>query len=53
LAYLGLTLSLVSFAGAVLGAAVTRKLSIALLRLVFLGAVVALAVKTLVYDLRR
>jgi uncharacterized membrane protein YfcA len=47
---LGLTLSLVSFAGAILGASVARKLSNAVLRRIFLGTVIALAVKTLVYD---
>jgi uncharacterized membrane protein YfcA len=50
---LGLTLSFVSFAGAVLGAVVARKLSNSLLRRVFLVAVIALAVKTLAYDLQR
>jgi uncharacterized membrane protein YfcA len=50
---LGLLLSLVSFAGAGLGAVVAQKLSNVLLRRVFLVAVVALAVKTFVYDLQR
>jgi uncharacterized membrane protein YfcA len=50
---LGLILGLVSFAGAALGAGVAQKLSDALLRRVFLVVVVALAVKTLVYDLQR
>jgi uncharacterized membrane protein YfcA len=50
---LGLTLSLVSFAGAVLGAAVARRLSNALLRQVFLVTVIVLAAKTLAYDLQR
>ena len=50
---LGLLLSLVSFAAAASGAAVAQKLSDHLLRRVFLVAVIALAVKTLAYDLRR
>jgi uncharacterized membrane protein YfcA len=49
---LGLILSLGSFAGAAVGAVVARKLSNALLRRIFLVAVIALAVKTLAYDLR-
>jgi uncharacterized membrane protein YfcA len=50
---LGLILGAVSFAGAVSGAVVARQLSNALLRRVFLVAVIALAVKTLAYDALR
>jgi uncharacterized membrane protein YfcA len=50
---LGLLLSLVSFAAAVLGAVVAQKLSNALLRRIFLVSVIALAAKTLAYDLTR
>jgi uncharacterized protein len=49
---LGLILSLVSFVGAAIGAVVSRKLSNTLLRRIFLVTVIALAVKTLAYDLR-
>jgi uncharacterized membrane protein YfcA len=50
---LGLILGVVSFVGAALGAVLARNLSNALLRRVFLVAVIALAVKTLAYDLNR
>jgi uncharacterized membrane protein YfcA len=47
---LGLVLSVVSFGGAVLGAAMARRLSNLWLRRVFLTAVVVMAVKTLAID---
>jgi len=47
---LGIVLSVVSFAGAVLGAALARKMSDVLLRRVFLAAVIILALKTLFYE---
>lgn len=47
---IGLILSLVSFIGAASGAVLARNLSNALLRRVFLVAVIALAIKTLAYD---
>jgi uncharacterized membrane protein YfcA len=50
---LGLTLSLVSFVGAAIGAAVAQTLSNAFLRRLFLVVVISLAVKTLFYDLRQ
>jgi uncharacterized membrane protein YfcA len=45
--WLGLSLSLVSFVGAASGAVIARNLSNTLLRRIFLVAVIALAVKTL------
>jgi uncharacterized membrane protein YfcA len=50
---LGFILSFVSFAGAAFGAMLARNLSNAFLRRVFLIAIVAVAVKTLVYDIQR
>src|SRR5262245_46999362 len=47
---LGLVLGVASFVGAAAGAVIARKLSNRLLRRIFLIAVVALAVKTLFYD---
>jgi uncharacterized protein len=49
---LGLILGAVSFAGAVAGAALARNLSNHALRRIFLVAVLALAAKTLLYDVR-
>jgi uncharacterized membrane protein YfcA len=49
---LGLLLGVVSFAGAVVGAAFARQLSNTNLRRIFLVAVFALAAKTLAYDVR-
>jgi uncharacterized membrane protein YfcA len=49
---LGLFLGVVSFAGAVAGAAFARELSNTILRRIFLIAVIALAAKTLAYDVR-
>jgi uncharacterized protein len=49
---LGLILGAVSFAGAAAGAGLARNLSNHALRRVFLGAVLALAAKTLLYDVR-
>ena len=49
---LGLILSAVSFAGAAAGAALARNLSNHTLRRIFLVAVLALAAKTLLYDVR-
>jgi uncharacterized protein len=49
---LGLILSFVSFAGAALGAMIARNLSNAFLRRVFLVAIAAIALKTLLYELR-
>jgi uncharacterized protein len=49
---LGLILGVCSFGGAAAGALVARKLSNRLLRCVFLFAVVILAAKTLLYDVR-
>jgi uncharacterized protein len=48
---LGLILGLASFIGATVGAMLARQMSNALLRRIFLVAVIALAVKTLVSDL--
>ena len=48
----GLILSAVSFAGAAAGAALARNLSNHTLRRIFLVAVLALAAKTLLYDVR-
>jgi uncharacterized protein len=48
---LGLILGAVSFAGAAAGAALARNLSDHILRRIFLVAVLALAAKTLLYDL--
>lgn len=49
---LGLTLSVVSFVGAALGAATARRMSNSLVRRVFVVTVLALAAKTLLLDLR-
>ena len=49
---LGLTLGFCSFAGAIVGAMVARRLSYRLLRRLFFAAVLGLAVKTLLYDAR-
>jgi uncharacterized membrane protein YfcA len=48
----GLVLGLVSFAGAIVGAAFARNLSNTILRRIFLVAVIALAGKRLAYDFR-
>jgi uncharacterized protein len=48
---LGLVLGAVSFAGAAAGAALARSLSDHVLRSIFLVTVLALAAKTLLYDL--
>jgi uncharacterized protein len=50
---LGLLLSTVSFVGAVLGAALARKMSNLWLRRIFLTTVVCLALKTLFFDVSR
>lgn len=47
---LGLILAVVMFAGAIIGARVALKLDNLWLRRIFLTTVVALAVKTLIYD---
>jgi len=47
---LGIVLGVVSFAGAVLGAVLARRMSDELLRRVFLAAVITLALKTLIYE---
>jgi uncharacterized membrane protein YfcA len=49
---LGIVLSAVSFAGAVVGAVAARRLGSVWLRRVFLTAVIALALKTLLFDVR-
>jgi uncharacterized protein len=49
---LGLTLGAAAFGGAAAGAAVARNLDNQLLRRIFLAAVLALAVKTLLFDVR-
>jgi uncharacterized membrane protein YfcA len=50
---LGILLSLASFVGALVGAVVARKLNNLWLRRIFLAAVVALALKTLLFDIRK
>jgi uncharacterized membrane protein YfcA len=49
---LGLVLGMASFVGATVGAVVARRLDNRLLRRVFLTAIIAMAAKTLLYDVR-
>jgi len=48
---LGIVMGVVMFAGALIGGRVALRLSNAWLRRIFLTAVIALALKTLLYDL--